>query len=560
MFFARKRMLVWISMGLLLGGIFLGARPSWRLLKTWRARQVAVQAQESATQQRWAEAFEKASAAWQLSPNDGQVLRTLARLHTDLDMEQALSFWAALLATSQATDDDAREYVRTAIRLNRMDMAQNVMLRLLQESPKDSVVLELAAEWCARKGNRPAALNYARQSCASQPDNTSARLLLARLLMASSGAEEMAEAGQNLWQLAKRQGSESLQAMELLSQMPGMSPADTQQLLAFISSHPKITETDQLLALEVEIQLQPQTRNQRLDELVEKHRKDGVQQRLEAGRWLNRQREYKRTLDLFSLEDSLQRQDLFLVRMDALAGVHRWDEVSRILKSRKVPLEPVFVELYMARAAKELNDPLIASAHWQRLRSMATGQPMALWYTARYAEKIGERAEARKIYDQLAQQPATTRSACAALIRMMEEEGDTVGLRNLMQRLIELYPLDPSPHNDLAYLDLLLGENIVTAKEVALHLVANQPELLSHRTTLALACLRLNDATAARNAYQGIQINWTLALPGWQAVYASVLAANGENQAARELTQQILLERLKPEERALLQTHVQQAR
>jgi len=541
-------------MGLLLGGIFWGARPAWRLLKTWRARQVATRAQELSAQQRWAEAFEKASAAQQLSPNDGQVLRALAQLYAGLDMEQALPFWAALLNTPQATADDARTYVRTAIRLNRLDMAQSVMVRLLKESPEDSVVLELAAEWCARKGNQPAALNYARQSRASQPDNTSAQLLLARLLMASSGAEEMKEARQNLWQLAKRQDSESLQAMELLSQMPDMSPAG--QLLALISSHPKTTEADQLLALGMEIQLQPQTRTQRLDELVKKHRKVGVQQRLEVGRWLNRQREYKRALDLFSLEDSLQRQDLFLVRMDALAGVHRWDEVSRILKSRKAPLEPVFAELYMARAAKELNEPLVAKAHWQRLRSMATGQPMVLWYAARYAEKIDERVEAKKIYHQLAQQPATTRSACVALIRMMEEEGNTVGLRNLMQRLIELYPLDPSPHNDLAYLDLLLGENIGPAKEVALHLVANQPELLSHRTTLALACLRLNDAAAARNAYQGIQIDWTLALPGWQVVYASVLAANGENQAARELTQQIPLERLKPEERMLLQTHV----
>ena len=115
-------------------------------------------------------------------------------------------------------------------------------------------------------------------------------------------------------------------------------------------------------------------------------------------------------------------------------------------------------------------------------------------------------------------------------------------------------PQDPAPKNDLAYLNLLFSEKVDESMQAARELVAAVPDRAAYRTTLALACLRKKQPKEALAAYDQAEINWSTALPGWQAVRAAVLAANGREAEARELALTINWDRLKPEERALIRT------
>ena len=58
------------------------------------------------------------------------------------------------------------------------------------------------------------------------------------------------------------------------------------------------------------------------------------------------------------------------------------------------------------------------------------------------------------------------------------------------------------------------------------------PDLLAHRTTLALAYLRAGNPSAAAQLYKGVNIQWKSAPPGWRAGYAAVLAANAQMATA----------------------------
>ena len=184
---------------------------------------------------------------------------------------------------------------------------------------------------------------------------------------------------------------------------------------------------------------------------------------------------------------------------------------------------------------------------------MASQRPETLLYVAQYAEKVGATEEALKAYRQLSKQPQSAAQAYLALIRLVEQKGDTRALRDLMKELIAAFPNDPAPRNDLAYLELLTKENIASAAEAAKTLVASRPEMLAYRTTLALAYLRMNDPKSAHALFRGVEVDWKTAPPSWRAVYAAVLAANGDIKSARQMVNQLPRQQLRAEERALVE-------
>jgi hypothetical protein len=95
---------------------------------------------------------------------------------------------------------------------------------------------------------------------------------------------------------------------------------------------------------------------------------------------------------------------------------------------------------------------------------------------------------------------------------------------------------------------MLLGVNVEGARREAEKLVAQHPDLLAYRTTLALAHFRRNDPSAARDAYRNSTLVWEQALPGWQAVYVAVTGKLGDTNLAKKLAATVPLNRLKPEE------------
>ena len=106
--------------------------------------------------------------------------------------------------------------------------------------------------------------------------------------------------------------------------------------------------------------------------------------------------------------------------------------------------------------------------------------------------------------------------------------------------------------NDFTYLTLLRGKDVEEGLKVARALVAEAPTSLAHRTTLALANVRLRDAMGAMSVYRGLNIPWDRALPSHRAVYAAALGLNGNISDARAQANAIPLEALRPEERNLI--------
>ncbi|MEW6156690.1 MAG: hypothetical protein AB1813_04620 [Verrucomicrobiota bacterium] len=553
----RGRRWLWLGLaGVILVAGLIGAKPAYRALKTWRAQKFAAQASVLMQQQKWEEAFRKAQAAYQLSPLDVETLRVVARLYSVLGKEQAFPFWEQLLSHPASTHQDRLEFVQLALRLRRLEIAEKQLAPLLEETPEDLMTLQLAAELFFLKRELVQALSYARKASAKQPGNQALQLTLSRLLLQSEDPADNLDGKKTALSLIDHPDQVGLEALVLAAQLGQLLPDEKRLVIDRLRKHPLATAEHRVLALDLTLSLSPQKEDELFIAACQEAQRGKPEELVAVSRWLNRHREFTRTIELISPAKALEQQDLFLVRLDALAALGQWKEIRRILEEEKIPIDNVLKQLYLARIARELNLPEEASLHWRRVHLEVGQQPQALLYIAQYAERLNEKTEAAKAYRRLTQTPALARQAYSALIRLAESDKNLFALRELMKELMALYPEERTPKNDLAYVNLLLNQNVEAALETAERLYHSNTNMLAFRTTLALAHLRRGEVETARKLYDGFQLNWSQVLPGWQAVHVAVRGANGETNLARTLARQIPLDRLKNEEKQLIEPYL----
>jgi hypothetical protein len=146
-------------------------------------------------------------------------------------------------------------------------------------------------------------------------------------------------------------------------------------------------------------------------------------------------------------------------------------------------------------------------------------------------------------------------------LRLAQARRDTKKLHAVLAEMLALWPNDPAIQNDEAYTRLLLlppadGEEHVdeinAIEQLAEKLIEREPASLAHRTLLALARLWQGRAAEALQVYAGINVPKRVVTPSALAVHAAILAATNAADGARAEAAQIPVDKLLPEERALI--------
>lgn len=555
--FLPRHWLIWLAALAVLGLAFaLAGRPIYRGLKTWRAHGFVAQAEQLIQQRKWLAAFDKARAAYQLSPADAKTLRLIARLEAAAGRPDAIIFWKNLIRIGKAMAVDRRELGEFALRVREFGAAFEQMDWLLAHEPAEFATLKFAAECAFVRGEPARAKEFCRKALRHRPADQGLQLLLARLLARSADIGEQVKARQAMRALAAGNDPAALEALALLAQLPSLPREDAEWAAERLLRHPQAKTEHDLLAVELQLRWHPERYEALVAGTTANYAKPGSTNLLALGRWLNRLGEHQRTVACIPSAAALQSQDLLLVRLDAMAALGRWAEISEVLEDKQTPLEPVLRDLFRARVAKELGQPEAAALLWRRVHLGASDKPAVWLYIAQYAERIGDADEAAKAWRRLTQDPNLGHTAYEALIQLGEREGNTRALREIMKEMTRAYPDEPEPRNDFAYLNGLLSEDLHAARDTAKRLVAENPNFLAYRTTLALTLWRLNEADAAAALYDGIELDWGAVLPGWQAVRVAVLGSTGKTNLARLAATRIPLNSLKPEERVLLRPYL----
>ncbi|PYJ49519.1 MAG: hypothetical protein DME87_09325 [Verrucomicrobia bacterium] len=561
--------------------LYFVAPPIGGAIKAWQSRRLAREAFPLIEQKKWREANAKARDAYLLRPTEPESWRAIARLASRTGQgTAALEWWKKLDEEHRLTIEDRRDYAAAALVAGELPVAMpQVDLLLSQKGGPAPGDLLLAAQLAARRQDGVLALDYTQRATTdprAKPNELLAGAVLV-LSMTKASSPPYAKAWESIAKLARDwTNPTSLDALVFLAQQQSRAPSPlTGEQTPFslgagaaaqaattmgpvevadaLEKHPDARPYHQLLALGLRAQHDPALASQYVTDAVERFGGGDDETLAALAAWLNSVGRADKTLQVLPLDRALQRQDLYLRHVDALAALERWDEVKQVLSSERFPLEPAFQHMYLAVARTRLGEATAATNEWQRALE-AAGTAEKLLALASYAEQNQANDVADRAYSEAIRLAPKNHGAFVGRLRAALASGHTAEAQTVAAEIVQLWPNDAAARNQDAYLRLLLGASNGTAEAAereAQVLVAQEPWNWAARATLGLARLRLGRKEEALAAFRSVRATGSEP-PGALAVRAAILGMNGYKEGARGDARNLGAEHLLPEERALI--------
>jgi hypothetical protein len=565
----------------LVAALGFSAGTIYRQAKQWRAGRLIARSEEAQKRGDEAEYFRRLREAYILAPETALTLRAVAHFHEQRGEAAGLPLYERLLTMPEATADDALRGCRLALRFGKVELGRKWLadLQRREETRARPAVLSLEAQLLALENHWDDALATARKAATHPGDASEEKLALALLLLRAPGqspdATRIAEAIDLFAGVIPRPdevGAQALGTLVALAREPAASSLfagrDVTPWVDAASRHPKTNARLRVAAWDLHLAARPSEAEKTIDAFLANWREAPLPGRLEAARWLNQHGQPAKSLEISTAQKDVS-ADWLLVHLDSLAATGRWDTVLEILQSKsgQVAAMPAALRaLFAFRARIELGQAVDRAEFWRDLQIQLQTETVAnQLYIAQYAEKIGETAQVAAIFRRLLDRPlgkstfgeALSRDeklACySGLIRNTPGTAPAAELAPLLEALSAEFPEMDEAANDAIYLRLLIGQTNNQMRDRALRLVQAKPAMLAYRTTLALYELRAGHTAEAAKLYDGWQIDWTTAPDRFKAVRAAVCEASGQAEEARILRAAVDVQKLRPEESALLE-------
>ena len=569
----KRRIIVIGSVVLVLAILFgvFGRRPAGHAIRAWQAQRHAQKAFAFINKEQWDDARSEAMAAYQLSPDQPEALRAVARYLTRLHSIEALDFWKQLSKKTSLTRLDVRDEAMIAIIAGDIALADTAMDELIDSHAEPADWL-LAAQLAMQKNLPDEAKSYLAKIVADSraTESEQFRATLLQLSLAANSPSERANALTRLGKLAEGKTATSLDALVVVAQNTLSAPADSSdstrneagRLASALENHPLAKAKHKLLAFDLRIHADPTQREQLIARAIADWKDSDPADRLDLAVWLNSKGEFQRAIDSIPLEKAMQSRDLFLRHLDALGGLGRWKEVEQQLRGGKFPLEPFLEAMYLARCNSQLGEQTASENNWQRALEAAQGDARKLITLAQYAEQNKETEIAEVAYNNAAAITPRLRLAWDGRLRLAQASRDTKKIHAVLANMLVLWPDDLAIQNDEAYSRLLLcppaapetKSQAATIEKLAEKLIQREPQSLPHRTLLALALLRQERAEDALRVYSQLQVKQDAVSGSALAVHAAILAATANLENAKTEAAQLKRDQLLPEEQALVES------
>lgn len=505
-------------------------------VKDWRARQFATRADSFRLEGKLQEAFSNASSAMQMRPTLPESQRALAAVLFAAGKAEGIPVLQQLVDAGTATPQDRLHLAEAGLNFGDLTLAERETTWLLAQNEKSSAALYILARIRLAQ-DHPADAALILQKSLDAGGDSNATLLLAHLKLAANTPETTADAIALLRPLITQNNAAGITALLTLLNSPTIELAEAATWIEMARAHPLVNDEQKLALANAEIRLNPSSAPETFRRTIEEFRKGTPTQRVLLGRWLNQNHKFADTLHVISAAESLSNRDLFLIRLDAMAGQGNWKEISTVLQNTNLPLQTPIVMLYRGRAAKETGDPTAATTFYYRALRDSTLSSDVLWYVIRYLQRIGEHQILEQELTRMTSNPTLTRQAFEALVPLVQARQNADELYVLYERMIQLLPHDPAAQNDLRYFAALTRRHNDLAGAQAL--VNTEPRMLAYRITLALTLLREGKSAEALRVFDGVTLDPSQIQPYQRAVLAAVLGANGREVEARQLATHI---------------------
>jgi hypothetical protein len=572
--------------------------------KAWQSRRLAREAFALIEQKQWSGAEAKARDAYLLRPTEPEAWRAVARLLSRAGQgSAALEWWKKLDEEHRLTMEDRRDFAGAALAAGELKAAATQVDALLaQRTGPAPVDMMLAGQLAVRQSDPVLAADYAERALADkrakpydllsaatlvlsvttrdsqpymsawkqiedlarEPKNAASLEALVFLAREQTRAPSPAIGGNTSLSLGSSSTSQSRSATQPgdtlslnLGAAPQAAPGEPRlgaiELANALENHPDGRPYHKLLALELRVQHDPALTEEYVAQAVKRFGTGDNETVAALAVWLNNLGRPAKTLEVLPPERALQRQDLFLQHINALAALQRWNDVKDLLASERFPIESVLQHMYLATARTHLGEATAATNEWQRALE-AANTPEKLFALADYAEQSHSSDIADAAYAEAIKIAPKNRAGYAGRLRVALAAGHTAQAQTIAAEIAQLWPDDAAARNQEAYLRLLLGASdgaAEAAERDAQVLVAKEPWNWSARATLGLARLRLYRNKDALAAFRDVRATGDEP-PGALAVRAAILALNGYEEGARGDARNLGAKPLLPEERALI--------
>jgi tetratricopeptide (TPR) repeat protein len=527
--------------------------PGMKLLQSLRAQWDLNKAEKAFQAGALPEAEEFAYAALRKKPQNIEACRILGKIADLREYSESLRFWHRVVHSPEVRFEDRVALVEAAIRQQELSLAEQQLGVILGSGQPTAHIYNLAGLLSLRQRRPAVARQWFQMAVELDSNFFRSELNLARLDLYFPKDQKARKDGiQRLKKLSQRNDIGGLESLRTLVEYGQQNPknypyeADTGSRLG---THPLASQKDSCLVIDWQLAC----RERDLDSVVREFDKNtdklDVREKIELATWFNSKKLHRKTLEAFPLDPEAPRE-LILLQLDAMAALDKWNELSDFLAGN-IRLEPVLVSLFRARVAKELGDQRLFELGWRKSLRESGRNPVALRYLARYAGELGEKKRSAEALEELSRVPGFEGQSLLELIPIYEHLRDTRSLLNTLHRLVELRPDDLVINSDVAYLGLLLNDSSVYPFERAKKVYTEGPRIPAFASTYALSQLRLGFPAIALSAFDQFTLG-ELTAPGWQAVYAATLLANGRRADAVKIVESIDLGNLKPEEKLLI--------
>ncbi len=575
---------------LLVMAVMVGAYGKWRGgrdyqgFKAWRARTLTAQAIQAMA----GGLPEKASAlldqAAILAPREAVVMRAMADFCESRRDIMAVYALRQLVKIGASDEADRERICRLALDWGHPELILPEVLKEWEQADVKGlslVQLRLSALWMVSRGlNREgeARLRLALQQAAGTAEVASLEVALGRMIMNAASATGMAE-------------SAAAEALRLLSGV-AYSPtaearlrAEATRLLAGLLLHPsriqlltpvraellcgafrELAEAEQdvaaaagyeLAAVSVELAAFPERKEALVRALVEKSATSSLEQRLAAARWFNEHGLPKQALDIcLNSPEEQVKVPWFTARIDALFALREFDRARAALQFADDPLPEHLRRLFLYRIERESrpNVDALAAMRVELEQAVAKASSQEALSAAENLERSGDTETALSIYNGRKNDPSAGLGARLGMVRCLDVLADrTLDLVKALEGVLQLWPQSDQARSDLAYLRLLEGDPDADDVPAVLRLQKQTPWFLAFRVAAALAHLHENRPGEALVLLERNEVPWEKVRPGWQAVYAAVLDANGRKEEAREVALRVAKAPLRPGELRLIE-------
>ena len=507
----------------------------------------------------------KAKIAMLLLPEDVKVARNYVELLTRTAPLQAILEWQKIMQLEGANAEDREMLVLHCLQVardkdanlgrNPRDFAMLAASKQIEALEKDAKWRSfsehklLQAEFLAEAGKPLESLEIVSKLLEQKKENSPEVVFLYAKLAAHLGQSQyLGKAGRLLAKFAPRPDETGIEAIRHMTLIHTTLPIANQGLgrcLELLKANPHSKQIDflRIHALRFDSASQEHEKRAVLEECAEVFDLNDNSQLEIYCRWLGRLRAFPLLLKKLPAARARRHEELFKLRMNALAVLDRRDDMKNELANAPA-ISSQWKLIISVRLHSISGDFDKAAADLDQLLQKVRKDTHRVLSTCRYLEASGDIRSLCHMLENISDEPGLRQYALEKLLEYRAPSAELHEIRDWISKLLQIHSKDSKLQNAERYFELL---DPSVSKNKILDLVDKANRLLtdnhdrSFRITAALAHLRNEEPDKALVALGDISDwrTWRETRPAWILICSQVLRQNQDTQTAIRLESSI---------------------